>query len=328
MQAREAELLAAHEREWLGELADHLPGDGDEPNEHWWARGFVSELRTPRLTRELARALAVAPAARLLRTLRIEEAASVSEPTYTELIGGTCLGNLRVLEVGKAMAPSDDPYTDGSGYTPELERLVECMPRVEELQLLCDGYDARALFALPNLERLQVLRIVGLAPPPGLPEETLPLDALARNAALGNLTHLLVHPASTAGLPFVPLARVAELVNSRHLTSLTHLQLRLSDMGDDGAHAIVGSGVLKRLGWLDLRNGTMTDYAARAFAVCAAAKGLRRLDLSRNAITHAGLNLLKRAGVNAVANNVPSPREQQLLDARLREEDARDDDME
>src|SRR5215213_7551274 len=44
LKRREAELLAAHQRDWLGPLAGHLL---DEPGEHdrcRWARGTIEEL--------------------------------------------------------------------------------------------------------------------------------------------------------------------------------------------------------------------------------------------------------------------------------------------
>ena len=53
--------------------------------------------------------------------------------------------------------------------------------------------------------------------------------------ALANLTHLLFHPHhEETGRSFLPLEQVRALLTSKCLTSLTHLQLRLSDLGDDG----------------------------------------------------------------------------------------------
>ncbi len=334
LKAREAELLAIHEREWLGELAPHLLDCDDfRPRvEHWWARGYLTELRTECLTFEFAQSLAVAPAARTLRALRIEgpldrsaytthaprvplpPGATAHEP-YFELLGAPWLATLQSFQVGESGGDSDSAETDVSMHAPGLEHLVTEMTRVEELQLLCRGYDASALFALPNFTNLQVLRVVGLGD--GGEGPPIPLDVVARNPAVANLTHLLVHPNST-GWNYLPFAQVRALVNSPWLKSLTHLQLRLSNMGDDGATAIIASGILKRLGWLDLRNGTMTDHAARTFAECAATKELRRLDLSRNAVTQAGLNMLTRAGVNAVAKTTASRRELDAHEANVR----------
>ncbi len=335
LKTREAELLVAHEREWLGDLAPHLldRDDSGPRAEHWWARGYLTELRVEWLTNRFAQALTAAPVTRTLRALRIEgqtprstfvtdtppqaplpPGATAHEP-YFELIGAPWLATLQSFQVGESGGDSDDAQTDVRMRAPGLEHLVAEMTRVEELQLLCRGYDAGTLFALSSLTNLQVLRVVGFGD--GGDGPPIPLGELARNPVLANLTHLFVHPNST-GWNYLPLAQVRTLVNSPWLKSLTHLQLRLSNMGDDGATAIVESGIVNRLGRLDLRNGTITDHGARAFVACAAAKELRRLDLSRNAVTHVGLNLLTRAGVNAVAKTVASRRELDAHEANVR----------
>ncbi len=360
LKAREAELLALHEREWLGELAPHLLDHVDalgHPRpaaEHWWARGFVSEMRVEYFTAPLAAAVARAPAARFLRKLHVEGSRpelrtpaprpdqpdllayldmpdEVDDPApeldppaphltreqepYFGLIGAPCLRSLRVFQFGPDVEPEPDGSTEPVPEARGLELLVADMPRVEELYLLCDRYDAAALFALPNLTNLQVLRVYGLG------EQgfagPVPLRALARNPALAALTHLLVHPRSAAA-PMLPVEQVRELVDSPHLKSLSHLQLRRSTCGDEGVAALVASGALKRLGWLDLRNGTITDAGARLLAACAAARNLRRLDLSRNAVTSIGLGVLRRMGVNAVASTELSRREQAARDAAVR----------
>jgi uncharacterized protein (TIGR02996 family) len=365
LKAREDELLAAHEREWLGELAPHFltraePTGNPRPTvEYWWGRGFINEVRAEYLTVPLARAVARSPLMRVLHKLHIESAprelrspalvqrrdqpdlleylempegatdptpvrepdppaplsASEREP-YSELIGAPCLQNLRVFQFGPDAESEPDGWTDPVPEALGLEHLVARMPRIEELHLLCHGYDAGRLFALPNLGALQVLRVYGLGESAG--GALIPLRALARNPALGALTHLLVHPRHTAAPALLPLEQVRELVNSPHLTSLSHLQLRLSEVGDEGVAAIIASGIMKRLGWLDLRNGRITDTGARLFAECAAARGLRRLDLSRNAVTSLGMGMLKRMGVNAVVSPALSKREQDRLDAQAR----------
>lgn len=338
LQEQEAQLLAAHERDWLGDLAPHLlDGDDTRPRaEDWWARGFLTEVRVEALTFAFAQALAATPTARTLRALRIESSlhpayrgdakpAALLPPgetayeSYFELIGSPCLENLRSFQMGDSGPDADDGVTDTRAYASGLEHVVACMPRVEELQLLCDGYNARVLFSLPNLTRLQVLRVVGIGAASLSAESAVPLDALVRNPALVNLTHLLVHPdAAVRGQGPLPLAQVRELLGARYLPALTHLQLRHSDTGDEGINALIQSPLLPRLEWLDLRNGVVTDHGARALARCTAAQGLRRLDLSRNQITQNGLGELKRAGVNAVVSTAPSRREQAELDRRAR----------
>jgi uncharacterized protein (TIGR02996 family) len=341
LQKRESELLAAHEREWLGNLAAHLLDRNPDDIDNWssprtpgveyrWARGFLAELKADCLTVALAQALADAPAARLLRKLHIVSTAyflSMKDNTtprrfpgppenrgydeWLEMLGAPLLRSLRVFQMGDADGePPEDGWCDNHTYAPGIDRLIAQMPNVEELHLLCKEYNSGALFALTNLTHLRVLRMYSLGDPQAEPgEHEIPLDVLAANPALGKLTHLLLHPHFADDQSFIPLGRVAPLLRSKHLPSLTHLQLRLSDMGDEGARAIVASGILQRLKVLDLRHGAITDEGARVFARCPEAKGLERLDLSRNAVTAAGLEELRKAGVNAVANNPLTRRE-------------------
>jgi len=346
LRKREAELLAAHEREWLGELAPFLL-DGDRevgPHlEHRWRWGFLSAITVQDLPTAYAQAIATAPAARLLRELRMNWVQHDREPgdpeprvplppgvrhhyDYLELIGAPCLHNLRVFQVGHE-EPPEDSWTDCHVAAEGIEHVIATMPRIEELHLLCKDYESGPLFALPNLTHLRVLRIYHLGGFDRNRRYEIALDTLAANPALANLTHLLFHPhCAEAGdeddrdRSYLPLDQVRALVRSPHLSSLTHLQLRLSDMGDEGVREIVASGILKRLRWLDLRHGCVTDEGAGLFAACPDARNLDRLDLSRNAVTAAGLAVLRAAGINAVASN---PLTEQELASReyLREGD-------
>jgi uncharacterized protein (TIGR02996 family) len=348
LQAREKELLAKHEGEWLGSLAPHLldrvpnnpasddydPGGPAGPgSEHRWRRGVLAELKVGCITIRLAQALADAPAVRFLEKLHVVSTAyyigmqddttprRVPIPQVTrawsphpetayrdynewfELLGAPLLRSVRVFQMGdRDGEPPEDGWQDNHTYAPGIDLLIAEMPRIEELHLLCKEYDRAALFALPNLTNLRVLRLYALGDPYWSTEPTLELDLLAANPALRNLTHLMVHP-HFARRSVLPLGRVVPLFRSPHLKSLTHLQLRLSDMGDEGVREIVSSGILKRLRWLDLRHGCITDDGATRFAACADTRNLERLDLSRNAVSSVGLNALRKAGVKAVANN-------------------------
>jgi uncharacterized protein (TIGR02996 family) len=344
LQAREKKLLKEHERDWLGTLAPHLL-DPVEPIDEYdefqnpdyrWRRGFLSALTTHRLTTTFAQALAVDSAARFVREFRVHETLinygyeSSGQPPFRvptpqgvgrhwellELIGSPFLRNLRVLQVGGEV-PAEDSWCDFHFYAHGLEHVVAAMNRVEELYLYCKGYDLERLFALPNLTHLRVLLLYHVGERGnrrGGPGYEYPLDVLAKNRALGNLTHLLFHPHQEESymdpLPsFLPLNQVRMVLRSKHLKSLTHLQLRLSDVGDEGVREIVSSGILNRLKWLDLRHGCITDEGARLFAACPDAKNLEHLDLSRNAVSAAGLGVLRKAGVKAVANNPLTERE-------------------
>jgi uncharacterized protein (TIGR02996 family) len=337
LQEREAELLKAHEREWLGELAPHLldPPTGEEEihrpaqPEYRWRHGFMWSLTVPRLSMAFAQALADSPVSRFLgefwlhdtywsyyreeypqRAPRIPPPPGIREHyEYFEFLKSPCLRNLRIFRVGNE-EPPEDSWTDCHTSTPGIEHLIAGMPRVEELHLLCKDYESDPLFAHPNLSHLRVLRMYHLGGRAYHRRYEYALDTLAANPALGNLTHLLFHPHYCEGLgadmqyhSYLPLAQVRSLVRSPHLKSLSHLQLRLSDMGDNGVREIISSGILKRLKWLDLRHGCITDEGAKLFAKCPDTRNLERLDLSRNVVTANGLNALQGAGVNAVANN-------------------------
>jgi hypothetical protein len=134
-----------------------------------------------------------------------------------------------------------------------------------------------------------------------------PLESLAANLALGRLTHLLCHPHQHArqdphqgrGPAAISHAGVHAVVTSPHLSSLTHLQMRCCDGGDDMVADIVASSAMKRLKVLDLRHGLVTDVGARHLAECPTAKSLELLDLVNNRLTNTGITALQAAGVRA-----------------------------
>jgi len=351
LREREKELLDRHEREWLGELAPFLlftdPQRSEPLAARRWERGFLAEVRALCLTRAFAHALADAPAARFLRELRVQgEAryyslddgdrppARVPAPPgvgqhweLLELIGARCLRNLRVFQMGDGDGePPEEGYGDCHTYAPGLEHVVACMGRVEELHLLCKAYSPDRLFALPNLTNLRLLRLYHLGVRENQGERDryeYPLNALAANPALSNLTHLLFHPhmpeyhhdaydereRTGRQLSFLPLEQVRALLRSPHLRKLTHLQLRLSDMGDAGVRELIDSGALSRLKWLDLRHGCISAEGARLLADCPDARHLEHLDLSRNAVSAEGLARLHAAGVPARAESPLTPQE-------------------
>jgi hypothetical protein len=140
------------------------------------------------------------------------------------------------------------------------------------------------------------------------------LRVLAANPAFGRLTHLLLHPhyykeyglgeevpaEEQEGLAYLTLEDLRAVVRSPHLTSLTHLQLRLCSMGDEGCREVVRSGILKRLKALDLRHGRITDAGARVLADCADLARLEYLDVERNGLTGEGIDRLKAAGIKVL----------------------------
>jgi uncharacterized protein (TIGR02996 family) len=339
LKAREAELLKAHEREWLGVLAPHLLNDR-VPNtiEYRWRRGVLTSLQAA-LDTAFSHALADAPAARFLQSLNVEgeglSDSDADEPAYRiatpdgvdyhhplfEMIGSECFQSLRVFRLGdEESEPPEDGWCDCHTHISGLEHVLADMPRIEELHLLCNGYKLQTFFALPNLTNLRVLRAYHLGSRECRDARSgYPLDVLAANPAFGNLTHLQFHPhQSEEGrggdeISYIPLEQVQNLISSPHLNKLTHLQLRLSDMGDDGVRDIIESGFIRQLKWLDLRHGCITDDGARLLAACPEAKRLERIDLSYNGVTATGLAELRKAKINAVANK---PLTQSQLDER------------
>ena len=341
LQTREAELLKEHEREWLGELAPFVL-DQPEPDRYdpvkpvWtWRRGSLGELRIGRLGVSFARTLADSNSARLLQVLHVHNAGGDERgpapnppgierysPLF-ELIGTPLLFDLRVFQFGPEVADrsvTDDRWVNSSAYDcwtyqPGLEHVIASLSRVEELNLYCKEYDIDSVFDLTNLTNLRVLRVYHLGRRGSDRRRdrqpyAYPLGVLAANPTFGNLTHLLLHPHheeySGEAYPqtdcFLPLSEFQEIIASPHLTKITHLQFRLSDMGDEGVRELIGSGFLERLRWLDLRHGCITDEGAKLFATCPDIRNLEHLDLSRNAVTQVGLNLLKQMGINVRAD--------------------------
>jgi uncharacterized protein (TIGR02996 family) len=325
LQKREKELLAAHEREWLGDLAPFLvegkavwpEGEDWEEVEYQYqfARGWLDSLQANGLSMDCAAAVAGAPQLRLLRRLVIEDWYYEQEPTAEmrrryripersgfpalyPLLRASNLGNVWMFQLGERVEGSitrwgnarrgyhysvaSRCYTRGNAAAD----LVKKMPRLEELRLFADEVDTRKLFGLKTLTYLRILQVYHCW--------EYPLEVLARNAALGNLTHLLLHPkargswARNLEAPYIRREGVRVLLRSPHLKSLTHLQLRLTDIGDAGCEEIVRSGILKRLKVLDLRHGTVTDAGAATLASCPDLANLGRLELSRNRLRREG----------------------------------------
>jgi hypothetical protein len=130
-----------------------------------------------------------------------------------------------------------------------------------------------------------------------------PLDRLAANPTLGKLTHILCHPhgQEPGDPPYIRLKDLRAICRASHLTSLTHLRLRSSDVGDAGAKEIASSGILKRLRVLELQLGCISDEGAKALAASPDLTNLQLLDLSHNGLTKKGIAALQAMGVKVVA---------------------------
>ena len=268
------------------------------------------------MTVDQARALAKSPPARLLRELVVEtiesEAPTGSTQQYIDSyyepgpdvpedvhpygapgLHALCrcpyLGSIRLFRLG---APDEEQcHTPGDlAY-----HLVKQMPNVEELYLLAHRVDANKIFPLP-MPNLRILQLYH--------SHSYPLDRLAANKTLTNLTALLCHPHAPdfeegEEGAYIRQSHLRAICRSPHLKNLTRLQLLLTDFGDAGAKEIVESGILKRLKVLDLQGGCMTDTGASLLAACPDLKNLDFLNLSRNALRKAGEEAITATGVKA-----------------------------
>jgi hypothetical protein len=147
------------------------------------------------------------------------------------------------------------------------------------------------LFRLATLSHLRVMQIYHCW--------EYPLEVLAGNPAFANLTHLLFHPKADGAwgdepAPYLRFDGIRAILYSPHLKKLTHLRLRLTDIGDAGCEEIVRSGILKRLKTLDLRHGRISDDGARILSACPDLKNLQSLDVGRNQLTDVGIGLLQK----------------------------------
>jgi uncharacterized protein (TIGR02996 family) len=305
LQEREGKLLQEHGRKWLGGLADFLLDQKDIPNYlrqsdnksgyfFGFARGWLDTLQAPYLPIDCADILAKAPETRLLRRLEIFQAESYEEPLPAI---GSFLSNLRVLQIGE---PQEGEYSNCHISGETAVDLVAKLPRLEELYLLAHRVDMERLFRLKTLDKLRVLQIYHC--------HRYPLELLADNASFANLTHLLFYPhAMEPGEEddgaYINLNGVRAILQSRYLQKLSHLQFRLSDMGDDGCAEFVRSGILGRLKLLDLMFGRITDAGARTLAGCPQLKNLELLELSHNRLASAGINALQATGIKVQAGN-------------------------
>jgi uncharacterized protein (TIGR02996 family) len=348
LQKREKALLKKHQRDWLGPLAKYVlhgravsEDDEDEfeidevTYRIHWGRGFLESLEVNDLSTEFAAIMATAPQLRLLRRLVLEgwfydeqltpdarKRHGIPEhcgfPALYPLRKADNLTNVRVFQLGEQ---ASDKFTVSSGmafynfhchtYAEAAADVIRHMPRVEELYLLADELDTHALFRLPTLDHLRLLQIYH--------SYRYPLETLAANPALSRLTHLLLHPKAAGhwsdDTPYIKFKGVRAILNSPHLHNLTHLQLRLTDIGDRGCDEIVRSGVLRRLKSLDLRHGTVTDDGAGVLAGCLDIANLELLDLSRNRLSAAGIRTLKKVvpSLRATAQQEEGEEEGQYL---------------
>ena len=319
LKKKEASYLKKHRAEWLGGL------QGEKEVEVEFVRGWIGRIEFKNLTVSQARALARNPNARLLRELVVQGVAaeapvgrqeqyidayyepgpdvpddidSYDGPGLHALCRCPHLNAVRVFTLGESPGRpdgSEEEYFNCHMSGELAYHLVKQMSNLEELSLFAHRVDANKIFPLP-LPNLRVLQLYH--------SNSYPLDKLAANKSLTNLTTLLCHPHAIdfdeeEQGAYIRLPHLRAICRSPHMTNLTHLRLRLTDFGDRGAKEIVESGALKRLKVLDLRGGCMTDEGAKLLAACPDLKNLDFLDLRSNALTAEGQSAIKSTGVRA-----------------------------
>jgi len=318
LETKEKALREAHQRRWLGSLAEPLLDgtiDGEKPEDEprvtfAFRRGWLDALRIDYFGCALLRVVARAAEMRTVRALHLVTNAYEEEwdpgpdiPDDADMPGchplAACdhLGNVCTFILGEV---EDEEYpnchTVGEGAVAAIKK----MPRLGELRLLAHYVDTDDLFGLRTLATLRVLQVYH--------STHYPLKKLGANPSLANLTTLLCHPhAADEGEAYIRLDGLRAITRSKHLKSLTHLQLRLADFGDAGVEEIVSSGVLKRLRRLDLRGGRISDDGARLLAECPEAKDLEHLDLTGNCLTAAGVAALQATVPGLVATDQWAP---------------------
>jgi uncharacterized protein (TIGR02996 family) len=323
LQKREQQLLAKHQRTWLGGLADALLGQlRFTKREFRFARGWLDALEVSILMGDHARALGAAPEARLLRHLGMGCTESWSMyasgedseerfPGLNPLAASPYLGNVRYFQWGSVVNLEDDDVRYNGQYYPTSDDVVGAvkkMPRLEELYV--NNYNRITpdpLFELKTFTHLRVFQFcLG---------HRYPVEKLAKNRALGQLTSLLLHPQGIeeGDEARISSAGVRALLRSPHLTSLTQLRLHQTDIGDKGCEEIVRSGILKRLKVLDLAWGSITDKGAHTLARCPDLKNLEFLDLLRNALTDAGVRELSAIVAKVRADDLHDPGDESYL---------------
>jgi hypothetical protein len=330
LKRREAELLAAHQAEWLGPLARLFQRkDGSSCT---WGRGWLGEACINDLGEPEARLLRACPAAILLRSLELPhvrhralgraEGSEEDEGTEEPVPRPDAPGQLVLFEETgppRAATPSAPESAlsvlSGAAFIPHLRHLQVGPPEVgvdEE----DEGYPGTSLdldkileaAARPvcRLEELAVgaygvrLERVLTARLPHLRTLSLhrvsgraPLSLLAANAGLPALKDLRIHPARSFHGTVLESDDVIEFVRSPHFPALRELHLRGHDLDARGCQALADSGILRRLRKLDLSRGTITDRGARILARCRDVRRLESLTLLYNRLTARGISRLQ-----------------------------------
>jgi uncharacterized protein (TIGR02996 family) len=320
LKKKETALLKKHLKDWVGEWADdpslRHATDEWQPGKDWvpyrFTRAVLSGLELGGPTVAAARQIVKAPQLKFVRDLTIHgfgyeeeefeegpDTAGAEDEVVSPyvLLRWPQLRYIRTFRLGGHVPVTADydwhPYRSHMRGTLIVD-VVKQMVDVEEVHIMAHfRTEADKLVSLP-MPNLRVLVLYH--------GWNFPLDKLAKNASLKNLTTLNCHPHALeyGEQPYIRLTHLRALCKSPHLTALTHLHLHMAGFGDEGITELIKTGMLKRLKVLDLRHGLVTDAGAQALAASPDLKHLEHLDLRWNRLTTAGVNALKRTGVSAL----------------------------
>lgn len=295
LQERETELLERHKAEWLGPMAGLFAGTepigmgyfAERYNRFTFVRGWLHTLHLDCISPSLVEAVKVCPTAGCLRDLGINHE-DYESPCLEILPELPFLETLRTFRLG---------YEDDQCrvHTQTFPSVLAHMPRLEELRLYASGRWMAEVFTLP-LPRLRKLVAHH--------DHDYPLERLAANPSMKNLVTLDCFP---HGLEpgddeaYIRTEGFLALVRSPHLPSLTHLTLRLHEIGDEAMQTFVDSGLLKQLRSLDFFGGNFTDATAHVLADCPDVRNLTRLDFTHNYFTSRGVTRLRAVVPHLIA---------------------------
>lgn len=291
LEAREKELLAAHQDRWLAGLL-HYPIGPTRGVQVVWRRGFVhgAQLETSYQSTDAAilyRELSSLPVARFLRVLRLGAAC-----TYAG--GGD--DDVSILE-----ALRDHPF-------PVLRQLgIDCLDR--QLSWTHVGDISIANPSLQTLESLEVIagRItLGAIDLPALKSLRLETGGLRASvlesiaaASWPNLESLVIYFGTEDYGGTCMAEDVLPILDGANLPRLRTLALCNGTFADDLPEVLAHSRILPRLERLDLSKGTLGVAGARAIAKHADAFAhLASLDLSENYLTAAECTALARVAAS------------------------------
>lgn len=307
LQKREAELLAAHGKEWLGDLGRFLVGDWsgeDKPYHYAFRRGWLDFVRVLPFPDAVIASLARSPEARLLRTLEVVYDMRYHPFDFDQFVSGPARA-LAGDEKGDDFDIEDiDTYSPCDILPPVLASLYLTNLRVFKLGFSDAGEPAHSTmvgpFDQPPAEQMVEL----LTKCPRLEELYLNTDlpgieALLASPALGSLRVLQYYYGvgryernpSDRRAPY-PLSVLANNPAVRNLTTLRFHPGRDATIDLDELDALLISPHLPKLEHLQVHMTTFGDDVCPRLIASGIMKRLKTLDIGYGNLTDDGARQL------------------------------------